>query len=312
MVLALLLVLLIGVSGLWIYYLRTRKPLPEVLPPAPVIAETFKPHYLFSIYGVDKPLGVAVTPAGDRIYVTESGGERLVKVFDRNGNLLFTFEPMDESIGFRTPVYVTIGPDGRIYVSDRYHHTVRIYDTEGKQVGTLDPPDGEDFWAPLGLSFVGQKLYITDVTKEQHRVLIYDANGQFLDAFGKEGKETGQFWFPNAVLVDEKGWIYVSDSNNGRLQVFDADKAFQYAIGAFNMPRGMALDDQGRLFIVDTVAHQIHVYSTDTQPIRLLYQLGDLGIDNGEFNFPNDIAVDQTGRLYITDRENNRVQVWSF
>ena len=39
-----------------------------------------------SVNDVDEPTGVAVSPDGQRIYVAESGGERLIKMFDRDGN----------------------------------------------------------------------------------------------------------------------------------------------------------------------------------------------------------------------------------
>jgi len=311
-ILAVLIVCLLYISGTWIYYLRTRRPLPAALPPGPVVAQAFKPHYLFSIYGVEKPLGVAVTPKGDRIYVTESDGERLVKAFDRDGKFLFSLTPPETQPAERAPVYVTVDPSGRVYVSDRRQFTIFVYNSDGELEKRLDPPNGEDFWAPLGVAWVGERLYITDVTKGQHRVLVYDADGQLLLSFGKEGKEPGQFWFPNAALADSEGRIYVSDSNNGRLQVFDADGKFLYAHGGFNLPRGMALDDEKRVFVVDAIGHTVRVFSELDQPITPLYELGDLGIGDGEFKYPNDIAVDETGRLYITDRENNRVQVWSY
>jgi len=304
-------VLLTGVGGVWAYYLRTRKPLPEVLPPAPVIAQALKPHYLFSIYGVDQPIGVAVTPRGDRIYVTESGGERLIKVFDRDGNLLISFKTPEENLG-RAPVYPAVGPDGRVYISERRYHTVYIYDAEGNLQGELSPPTGEDFWSPLGLTFTDDRLYITDVTKDEHRILIYDLDGTFQMAFGKEGKKPGEFWFPNAVEVDQQGRIYVSDSNNGRVQVFDAQGQLLLAVRGFNLPRGMAIDSMGRLYVVDTVGQVVRVYDTINEPLRPLFEFGDFGISDGEFNYPNDIAVDLTGRLYIADRENNRIQVWSY
>jgi len=310
--LAVLVLLLLGVGGIWAYYLRTRKPLPSVLPPAPAVAQVFRPHYLFSIYDVQKPLGVATTPRGDRIYVTESGGERLIKAFDRDGNLLFAFAPPDSNPAERAPVYITVAPDGYVYVSDRRHHAIYVYDGQGNYERTLDAPTGEGFWAPLGLTMAGGDLYITDVTKGKHRVLICDVRGQLQQAFGKEGQEPGQFWFPNAVEVDAEGRIYVSDSNNGRLQVFDGQGQLLYMMDGFNLPRGMAIDEEGRLFIVEAVGQRVRVYNLNDQPPTLLYEFGDLGFGDGEFNYPNDIAVDQTARLYIADRENNRVQVWSY
>lgn len=310
--LTLLVLLLMGMGGTWAFYLRTRKPLTSILPPAVSVAQGLKPHYLFSIYGLQRPLGVAATPAGDRIYVTESDGERLTKAFDRNGNLLFTFAlPGTNPLG-RAPVYVAVAPDGSVYVSDRRQHTISVYDSQGNHQKMLPPPDGGDFWAPLGLSFAGENLYITDVTKDEHRILVYDIQGQFQRTFGQEGTESGQFWFPNAVEVDGEGRIYVSDSNNRRLQVFDSQGQLLYAIGGFNLPHGTAIDDEGRLFIVDAIGQRIWAYNLNNQPLELLYEFGDQGVGDGQFNYPNDIAVDQTGRLYITDRENNRVQVWSF
>ena len=62
-VLAALLVLVIAVLA---WYLITRKPLNQL----PVLGSESMPTYQYSIYGVDKPLGVAVSADGQRIYVT--------------------------------------------------------------------------------------------------------------------------------------------------------------------------------------------------------------------------------------------------
>ena len=311
LLLALLLVMLIGVSSLWVYYVRTRKPLPEVLPPAPVVAQAFKPHFLFSIYGVEEPLGVAVTPRGDRIYVTESGGERMVRVFARDGTPLFAFAPPGSKPLERAPVYIALAPDGKVYVSDRRRHAIDIYTADGDHLGQVPAPTPDGDWAPLGVSFTNGQLYVTDVTKGEHRVMILRPGGELLKSFGKEGNETGQFWFPNDVAVDAKGRLYVSDGNNGRLQVFDPDGQFLYELRGLNLPRGTAIDGE-RLYLVDVVGQVVRVYDISGEIARELFVLGDFGIDDGQFNFPNDIAVDDTGRLYITDRVNNRVQVWSY
>ena len=307
-----LLLLLLCVASLWIYYLRTRKPLSTALPPAPVVAQAFKPHYLFSIYGVDRPLGIAVSPDGNYIYVTESAGERLIKVFDRECQFVQAFAPPDTRPAERAPVYVAVDLLGRVYVTDRRRFTLFVFDREGNLLNQFSPPAGEDFWTPLGVNFVRGELLVTDVTKEKHRVMVFDLEGNLQMSFGKEGRENGEFWFPNAVVRDEAGNFYVSDGNNGRLQVLDPEGQFLYAVRGLNLPRGMAIDTEKRLFLVDAVAHQVRVYSLASQPIVPLYEFGDVGIGDGEFKYPNDIAVDATGRLYITDRENNRIQVWSY
>lgn len=311
LLLVVLLLLLIGVSGLWVYYLRTRKPLPAVLPPAPAVARAFRPHFLFSIYGVQAPVGVAVTPRGDRIYVTESGGERQIRVFDRDGNPFFAFAPPRSKPLERSPVYVALDGDGNVYVSDRRRHTIDVYDANGHYQGQVPAPTADGYWAPLGLGFAGNQLYVTEVTKDEHRIMVLTPAGELSMAFGKEGKEPGQFWFPNAVVADTKGRLYVSDGNNGRLQVFDPEGRFLYELRGLSLPRGMAIDDD-RLYVVDAVAQGVNVYDVTGEQAKLLFSFGEFGVGDGQFNFPNDIAVDETGRLYIADRVNNRVQVWSY
>ena len=130
-------------------------------------------------------------------------------------------------------------------------------------------------------------------------------------ALGAEGKDPGQFWFPNYVLVDSKGRLYVSDGNNGRLQVFDPDGQLLYGLGSLSLPRGMAIDAD-RLYVVDVVAQVVNVYDVSGEKAKLLFSFGDFGLGDGQFNYPNDIAVDETGRIYVADRVNNRVQVWSY
>ncbi len=311
--LLLLLILLLCVVSLWVYYLRTRKPITTALPPAPVVAQVVKPQYVFSIYGVQRPVGVAVDPSGTRIYVAEGGGERLIKVFNRDGDFLFSFAPPDTRPAERAPVYLAVDKNGRVLVTDRRLFSVLVFDLLGNFVQKVDKsPTGEDFWAPLGVRISGDDILITDVTKGQHRVMVLDQDFNLKLSFGSEGQEEGQFWFPNAVVRDAEGRFYVSDGNNGRIQVFSPEGEFLYLQGGFNLPRGMAIDEEQRLFLADTVGHVIRVFTVAQQPLRSLYDLGDLGVGSGEFKYPNDIAIDSTGRLYIADRENNRVQVWAY
>ena len=72
----LLLLLLLGafivLLGLAIWYLLFRQPIP--IPSIP--GETVMPGYVTSIYGAARPMSVAVTGAGDRVYIGETSGEQ--------------------------------------------------------------------------------------------------------------------------------------------------------------------------------------------------------------------------------------------
>jgi DNA-binding beta-propeller fold protein YncE len=294
----------------WGYYLSTRRSI-IALPPSVAITRSIRPTYAFSIYGMVEPVGVAGTPSGDRIYVAESGGERLIRVFDPGGKPLASFAPADSRTAGRAPMYIALDQAGRVYVSDRIRGSIDTYDAGGNFTGSLAGPAGG--WAPMGLRLQGDTLYITDVSEKAHSVLLAGKDGVIQSKFGREGKGGGdELWFPNSVIEDDRGRLYVSDSNNGRVKVFDGTGNLLDVIGGFGLPRGMARDAAQRVYVVDGVSHLVHVLDVSGETVQRLFTFGDFGVGDGEFNYPNDIAVDNAGRLYIADRVNNRVQVWVY
>jgi len=314
-ILALLVLGLVGVAIGGITYVASRETTKTTLPGISVEAGVgAAPLYVTAIRNVSRPLGVAVNTTGDRIYVTESSGERETKVFDLKGNLIRSLVPPDTTSSSRNPIYVAVGPDGRVYTSDRLRRTIDIYSSDGAYEGTLASPGGEE-WSPLGLSFDGQgNLLVTDLTKGQHRVLVINPQGEKVLEFGKEGREPGELSFPNAAISLGQGRYAVSDSNNGRVAVYGGEGQFLYAFGTgMALPRGLAYDaDRGRLYVVDTTNHRVTAYKAEESSFARLFAAGQEGVGQGEFEFPNGLALDRSGRLYITDRENNRVQVWGY
>ncbi|TAK27621.1 MAG: hypothetical protein EPO21_23940 [Chloroflexota bacterium] len=309
---SLLSLVLVGSLALWGYYLLTRQPVTRLLTPAMSVSAAFQPRYLFSIYGAQEPVGVAVTPGGDRIYVAESGGQRMVRVFDRNGGQLSSFAPPGSQIPARAPAYIAVQSTGMVYVVDRARRGVDTYDAGGNYKGTLKPafPEG---WSPLGIRFAGDDLILTEVTEKQHRILKLDQGGALTLQYGRQGQGEGdELWFPNSAVADTSGRIFISDSNNARIQVVDGEGHLVGSIRGFSIPRGMALDAEKRLHVVDAVDHKVKVFDVANQQAKRLFDFGDMGVGSGQFNYPNDIAIDTTGRVYVADRANNRVQVWVY
>jgi len=330
--LLLLLILLLALGWVLLLsfqYLRTGKPigdLPIVPPPVSDLFDKVSFNYVATIDGLNTPMGVAVGPDG-RIYVTEAGGEREIRIYDSLWQQVGSFAPPDTEPGTRVPVYVAVSPVGDVYVSDRNAATIFVFSADGEPKGQVTAPAGFEDWHPLGLTFDKTgNLYISDVTPEKHRILILDPDGNLTLNFGSQGEADGQFWYPNGIAVDSDGNIYVADSNNGRMQAFDKDGNYLFKIsrgmapGDLSMPRGIAIDSKDRLLIADTSRGAVQAYSITgledgdpgKTPVKLVGSFsGDPG--TGSFlTFPNGMAIDGQGKIYVTDRSNNRVQIWKY
>jgi len=280
------------------------------------------PHYVSDIYGTDQPMGVAVSPSGGRVYVTESEGSRLVRVYDSSGHQLGTLKPPGRDEAWRLPVYVAVSPRTEdVYVSDRLRQDVDVYSPSGSYLRSIRPTGSLGKGAePLGLAFGSEgDLYMTDVggPRQDHRVLIFGAGGK--EPLRRVGSP-GMFWFPNGLALDGKGDLYVADSNDGRLEIFNPAGKPAVSIergvgeGDLGLPRGVAIDGN-RLFVVDTTAQVVKVYRLPgkvTEVPTYIGSFGREGIGDGQFQYPNGIAIDHNGRIYVTDRENGRVQVWEY
>lgn len=303
-------------TALW--YLQTHRPLSEApgvsrLPG--VSAQRAAPPFLFAIYGLEKPIGVAVSPDGRTVYGAESEGQHLVHAFDRSGKEVATLAPPDSTPAQRRPAYLAVGPGGKLYVSDLLRNEVDIFGPDGGYQGVLRPSGLESsLWQPLALAFDRSgTLYVTETTPGQHRALAMDADGRVKAQFGREGKGPGELSFPNGLAVDGKGLVYVSDSSNSRMQVLDPRSGFTSVFQkpeGFSMPRGAGVDGD-RLYVADTVGDSISVFALESAP-RYLYSFGDEGRADGRFLYPEGLAIDPSGRVYVADRENNRIQVFGY
>lgn len=274
------------------------------------------------------PIGIAIGSNG-RVYVVDNAS-RSVKVYKTGGSYLFSFNAVrvvswdavrdGVSQGMSNPVHIAAGKDGSIYVTDRSRRSVYVFDADGKFQRELYPSDGlGSDWSPLGVGADDAgNIYVTDVpSPAQHRVVIMDSEGRVKGKFGRGGQVStvnagkGSFYYPNGIAVTggANRSIYVADSNNGRVQVFNESGSPVNVLATGGAPRGVALNSRGQLFAVDVLGHKVDMYSPEGVELG---SFGENGSAPGQFQYPEDVAVDGSGRIYVTDRGNGRVQVFAF
>jgi DNA-binding beta-propeller fold protein YncE len=167
------------------------------------------------------------------------------------------------------------------------HHMVRPYDVAKDSQGRLIVTDPG---APA--------VHIFDFKRQKYLNL----------AGGRQ-----EFKSPICVAVDAEDNIYVTDSELGKIFVFDAHGKFRRYIGDvkgegyFKRPTGLALDSVAkRIYVTDTLKNAVYTLDFDGNILR---SFGKTGQGEGEFNYPTEIRV-HDDELIVSDAMNFRVQIF--
>ncbi|OHB75527.1 MAG: hypothetical protein A2Z25_07445 [Planctomycetes bacterium RBG_16_55_9] len=189
---------------------------------------------------------------------------------------------------------------------------VKIVKTLGRAI--LAGPEGTAFNMPSDAAVGrGGALYVLDGVN--HRVVVYDAEGQFRFHFGSRGSEPGQLLFPLGIATAPDGRIFVADSGNHRFQVFaeegkliDAVTLPDGASGVPPDPTDVVVDPlRQRLYITDNDNHRILVYNFTMRSCESVW--GGPGQGERQFRFPFLLDVSSQGYLFVVEPINTRVQV---
>ena len=108
-------------------------------------------------------------------------------------------------------------------------------------------------------------IFVTDIN--QHRIMIFDSSGNYLNSFGSSGLGDGQFNNPKGITVNSTDHIFVFDSYNDRIQIFDPSGNYLAQFGEYGVGDG-EFDSYDGGIIANSMDH---LFVTDS---RLLIPLG--------------------------------------
>jgi DNA-binding beta-propeller fold protein YncE len=277
------------------------------------------PSFSYFIQGdfktpLDKPMDVS--KIGEYVYVTDTNHKQ-VQVFDTSGTPIFIFGNEGEGEGeFKFPYGITGDKEGNVYVADLYNGKISIFSKKGKFIKYFQEKDSKSLsiTSPGGLRIYDEKLYVTDI--ESKKVIVFNLDGKKLLEISQVSNKEDQLNSPNAVAIDKDENIYVSDSGNQRVVVYDKKGTFIRTINGnkdensdskFTNPRGLAVDSNGILYMIDNMTHFVYGFDEKGEQV---YQFGGLGAENEQFFLPNGLFIDEKSQLYITDTFNQRVAVY--
>lgn len=256
-----------------------------------------------------RPTGVAVR---DQIVYVADPGSQALWVLDAQAGRCQRIQTL---AGRRlvSPVAVTLGTDGAIYLADSYLATVFALDARGAVTATMT---SETMRRPAGLAYdaARDRLYVAD--SASHCIWIFDGRGRASGVIGQRGAEAGAFNFPTHLAVDHEGTLYVTDALGFRVEMFTSEGRFAGQFGRhgdssgdFASPKGVAVDSEGHVYVVDALFDAVQIFNRTGQ---LLLSFGSPGAGRGEFWLPNGLFIDGRGRIYVADAYNHRIQIFSY
>jgi predicted membrane-bound mannosyltransferase/DNA-binding beta-propeller fold protein YncE len=261
---------------------------------APVTVDPYEANTIMipadQIFGADRypPLGLNAPRAiaaglNDDIYVADSRNHRILHVA-ADGRLLKEWGTFADNasgnapIGtFNEPWGVAVGPDGSVYVSDTWNHRVQKFTEDGEPVTS---------W------------------------------GQYGQPIPEDPASQSSFWGPRGIAVDSQGHVFVADTGNKRIAVFDEDGKYITEFGTagldpgqFDEPVGVAASNDGTVYVTDTWNQRVQSFipNEDGTLYFPLHQWDvnawfGQSLENKPF-----IAVNADRHVFITDPEGYRV-----
>ncbi|KAL4222418.1 tripartite motif containing 71 [Mactra antiquata] len=143
---------------------------------------------------------------------------------------------------------------------------------------------------------------------------IYQDKGRAIIRFGHRGHNENEFVWPRGLTISRSDQIYVADSSNHRVQVFDnigtyvkSFGSYGQDVGEFDCLAGITMNTMGEILITDRYNHRVQVFDPSG---NCQLEFGEEGAGDGQMSYPWGIACDSMGFIYVCDKENHRIQVF--
>src|SRR5579872_5072140 len=268
------------------------------------------------LFQLGEPYGMAVDSKGN-LYVAD---QKVGAIF------IFNTETREvELIKNKTHAHfvriigLAMDDNDRLFVSDPGLNHILVFNAKHEAEDVIT----EGLVTPGGMAIDTENrlLYVTDI--EQDQVLVYDADTLKLKRrMGTGGQKhalttPGDFARPAAVAVDQEGNVYVADTLNNRIEIFDGDGKFIRTFGKpgdgpgyFSRPKGVAVDGDGHIWVADGMQDRVQVFTNDGSQLCITF--GGHGLLPGQFQGVVGVYIDKHNRVFTSEIYPGRVQQFRY
>lgn len=211
----------------------------------------------------DRPLDVTAKTGLD-VFVADYNNERIER-YDKELNYLSSFtsnQTLAENLKFGFPTGIDISKHGELFICDNENNRILKVDAFGNPALSF----GDFNWgagqlqAPVKIEISrDDKIYVSD--KKAAQIVVFDYYGSFITRFGKNVLNE-----PNGLAWANNNLLFVADTGNKRIVVFDKDHRHIFSwgasgekLGAFQAPVDVDTIDE-KIFVLDAGSGLIQVF----------------------------------------------------
>ena len=248
-----------------------------------------------SIKGVGKPYAMAMTV--EERFVVSSFDQKEIIIIAKSGEKLYTIACSGKPTG------VAVDDIGHVYMALFDANCLCKFDENGRK---LKEVKGK-LQSPGGVTIINNQVFVCD--RGNRRIAVFSTELELIRCFGTNGSGDGQFSYPEFIIKDGEGQLWITDFSNQRLCVFTADGKYQRSVvkpadkGKLNQPVGITCDSD----YVYVSEHGGQCVSVFTVTGDFVCSFGGRGGGEGEFFNPFGVSVDRDGFLYVCDQSGIQV-----
>ena len=209
-------------------------------------------------------------------------------------------------------------PERRVWLVNETFHQIYVFSNDGsellKTLGEKNVPGADEthFGPPQDVAFLPDGRILVADGLDNHRVIILDADGNYISEFGGFGEGPGQFNGIHALGIGPEGLIFALDRSGGRVNVFrttdnPAEVEFVDVWGGFGLTLDIIVNDDPIWFTAFGPGRLVNFIKMDFEGNRLYTWVVPRELPDGYIEV-HTFSVDSDGNLFGGDNQYGRTQ----
>ncbi len=209
---------------------------------------------------------------------------------------------------FYYPRNICVDDEKTLWLTDSWNHSVKRIDLDGNIIacfGRYGEKHGE-FSEPWGISFYNGEIIVSD--RNNHRIQIFNKNGDFIRQFGSSGADMAYFESDKF----KTGFIYEYwlKSSNRFCTVETYFKKDSYEIGTMEYPLNISVSEKGEITVIDSGNDRVQRFSYGGELISSFMRSDELDFFTDAVSLNDELLLisgEVSDKIFVVNRNNDLI-----